>query len=146
MTYKIWSEGPHVSNACNPAWLHNLIAVPTKIKISRRKPKEIVHRSYIHFEEETFIYDIECIPFHVIEVFDDNDHRYWAYNNLLSNFVNTHAPMKKGSPLNLVHHKWIVSLEKPCIQSACLTISTGVIKLTTNYLKILKGKETSLSI
>ncbi len=55
-----------------------------------------MYRSYKHFKEEKFIYDIECITFHVIEVFDDNDDRYWAYNNLLYNVVNTHVPMKKS--------------------------------------------------
>ncbi len=47
---------------CGLSYRHNLIAVKTKIQISRRKHKEIVYRSYKHFEEEKFIYDIECIP------------------------------------------------------------------------------------
>ncbi len=87
--------GKSLNYNCSLSDWHNLIAVPTKIQISRRQPKEIVYRSYKHFEEEKFIYDIECIPFHVIEVFNDNDDRYWAHNNILLNVVNTHAPIKK---------------------------------------------------
>ncbi len=69
---------------CDLSDWHNLIGVPTKIQISRRKPKEIVYRSYKHFEEEKFIYDIECIPFHVKVVFDDNDniYIYWHPSNV----------------------------------------------------------------
>ncbi len=35
------------------------------------------------------------IPFHVTEVFDDNDDRYGAYSNLLSNVINVYSPIKK---------------------------------------------------
>ncbi len=37
--------------------------------------------------------DIEMIQFHVTEIFNDNDDRYWTYCNLLSNGVN--APITK---------------------------------------------------
>ncbi len=69
------------------------IAVCTKI--AKRKPKKVIYRTYKNFDEVKFVKDIEMIPFHVTEVFDDNDDRYWEYSNLLLNFINVHAPVKK---------------------------------------------------
>ncbi len=81
---------------CGLSDWHNMIAVCTKITIAKRKPKEVIYRSYKNFDEVKFVKDIEMIPFHVTEVFDDNDDRYWAYSNLLSNGINVHAPIKNG--------------------------------------------------
>ncbi len=72
----------------------HMVAVCTTITIANRKPTEVIYRSYKIFDEVKFQKDIEMIPFHVTEIFDDNDDRYWAYTYLLSNGVNTHAPIK----------------------------------------------------
>ncbi len=87
--------GQMLNYNCGLSDWHNMITVCTKITIAKRKPKEVIYRSYKNFDEVKFMKDIEMIPFHVTEVFDDNDDRYWAYNNLLSNVITVHAPIKK---------------------------------------------------
>ena len=38
---------------------------------------------------------MQCVPFHIVHVFDDIDDVYWAYEYMLSEVVNSHAPMRR---------------------------------------------------
>ncbi len=86
-----------------------MIVVCTKITTAKRKPKEVIYGGYKKFDELKFVKDIEMIPFHVTEVFGDNDDRYWAYSNLLSNVINVYAPIRKVIITQPDAPKWTVS-------------------------------------
>ena len=74
---------------------HHLIAVITKKHVPKKTIEPVTYRSYKHFNEEDYIADIERIPFHICNVFDDDDDVQWAYHKLLLDVIDEHAPMKK---------------------------------------------------
>ena len=55
----------------------------------------ITYRSYKHFDENSFKYDLSYAPFHVSEIVDDIDDIYWFTENLISGVINDHAPFKR---------------------------------------------------
>ena len=58
------------------------------------KPKTITYRSYKTFDENEFNKDLSETPFHVGAVFDDVEDKLWFFQKLLTDVVNTHAPIK----------------------------------------------------
>ena len=62
---------------------------------SRYEKRHITYRSYRHFNEDTFLNDLECTPFQVSQIFDDIDDQLWFHNKLFDNIINKHAPLKK---------------------------------------------------
>ena len=80
---------------------HSLVCIATKLHIPTLKLKTFQYRSYKTFNNESFLYDLSVIPFHITEIFDDVDDSYWAWNELTMQVVNEHAPIKtktmKGS-------------------------------------------------
>ena len=78
---------------------HNLIGFSTKIKIPKKSQREIVYRSYKHFSEAAFKSDVENAPYHVADIFDELDDKYWFHERLLFNITNEHAPLKKRKPV-----------------------------------------------
>ena len=86
--------GPLLNWNCGLSDWHNLIVISTKLKMPRPSKSVITYRSYKKFNTENFSRDISYIPFHVLDVFDDIDDKYWMYNALLLNVVDEHAPVK----------------------------------------------------
>ena len=80
---------------CGLSDYHNLIACCTKIHVPRSKPKVVYYRSYKNFNETSFKEDISRIPFHIIDVFENTDDKYWAFNCMTEEIINSHAPLKK---------------------------------------------------
>ena len=74
---------------------HNLVGCVTKINLPRVAPKTIVYRSYKDFDNDAFTKDMSYAPFHVNEIFDDVNDKYWFVSKLCSDVINKHAPMKK---------------------------------------------------
>ena len=73
---------------------HNLVGVATRLNKPKSEPSKIVYRSFKHFSEEKYLQDLEMVPFHIADVFDDIDDVMWAHNALFANIVNEHAPLK----------------------------------------------------
>ena len=73
---------------------HNLIAVATRLNVSRNNKRKFKYRSYKNFDKAAFQYDLSVAPFHVCCLFDEPDDALWAHNNLLSPILNEHAPLK----------------------------------------------------
>ena len=80
---------------CSLSDFHNLTCVATKLHKQRVSPKTIYYRSYKKFDDETFINDVQNIPFSVCDVFDDVDDRLWSFNKLFSDVIDKNAPIKK---------------------------------------------------
>ena len=61
-----------------------------------------------NFHEDAFRADIERIPFHVSNVFDDIDDIYWAHSQMYQSVLNEHAPLKT---------KWVRNEQVPYMNS-----------------------------
>ena len=79
---------------CSLSDFHNLTCVVTKLQRPPIPPRKIYYRSYRKFEERIFINDLDCIPTSVCDVFDDPDDKLWCYTKLVSNVVDSNAPIK----------------------------------------------------
>ena len=61
-----------------------------------------------NFHEDAFRADIERMPFHVSNVFDDIDDIYWAHSQMYQSVLNEHAPLKT---------KWVRNEQVPYMNS-----------------------------
>jgi hypothetical protein len=73
---------------------HNLVGCISKLQMPPQEPTKLRYRSYKHFNDELFKKDVSNLPFHVADVFDDIDDKYWFQSNLLKNLIDYHAPIK----------------------------------------------------
>ena len=73
---------------------HYMTCTATKFNIPKLKPITFKYRSYKYFDETSFLNDLERIPYYIIDVFDDINDSYWAWNKLTMDVIDEHAPMK----------------------------------------------------
>ena len=73
---------------------HNIVCTSTKFHIQKLKPVTIQYRSYKNFNEDLFKHDLDRIPYHVSDIFDDVNDIYWFWNKLTLDVINEHAPSK----------------------------------------------------
>ena len=83
---------------CGLSDCHNMIAVCFKENCISNKRHKVTFRSYKSFDEASFTQDLHRVPFQVATVFDDADDCYWAYETLLMDIVDEHAPKKQKYP------------------------------------------------
>ena len=101
---------------------HHLVGFSTKLQIPRSDKSIISYRSYKHFDELSFKNDMQTIPYHVGEVFDDIDDSYWFTQKPISSVIDKHAPMKRRkaiktrSPVPFMNSQ----LRKSCHRKAML--------------------------
>ena len=74
--------------------VHNIVGAATKRFSPSQKPNKIDYRSFKHFTNVDFLYDMSCAPFHVADIFDDVDDMTWYTSTLISDIVDHHAPIK----------------------------------------------------
>ena len=74
---------------------HNCIGIASKMFAPIQIKRKVLYRSMRNFNEDSFKQDLNYIPFHVSEIFDDIDDKYWAHNLLLNNVIDCHAPLKR---------------------------------------------------
>jgi len=84
----------HINTCVGISDFHNLICAATKMYAPKNHKRKIIYRSYKKFSEEAFVKDLSYIPFGICNVFDDVDDAMWAYNVLLNDVVDVHAPVK----------------------------------------------------
>lgn len=73
---------------------HNLVCMSMKLKTPRSRYAYITTRSYKHYDTDKFLSDLECVPFHMVEFFNDFDDQVYAFNCLFLKALNDHAPIK----------------------------------------------------
>ena len=73
---------------------HSMICFASKVKLERCKMKTITYRCYKQFDCQQYSNDLSMIPFHVKDIFDDLDDKYWCYESLIKEVINSHAPLK----------------------------------------------------
>ena len=62
------------------------------------KRQKVTFRSYKNFCEADFVRDLQRAPLHIAGIFDDIDDSYWAYETLVREIVDAHAPQKQKYP------------------------------------------------
>ena len=71
-----------------------MVGCVTRLHMPRQMPHKITYRTYKKFDNSVFKQEIQQIPFHVCDIFDDIDDQSWAYNKLVCNVLDEHAPIK----------------------------------------------------
>ncbi|KXJ08855.1 hypothetical protein AC249_AIPGENE14729 [Exaiptasia diaphana] len=65
-----------------------------KLKTPKEKPRYITARNYKTYNSKNFNNDIDNVPFHITEIFDEIDDKLNAYNLLFTQVLDVHAPVK----------------------------------------------------
>ena len=74
--------------------VHNIIGASIKRFAPSQKPRKISYRSFNHFNDSDFLYDMSSAPFHVAEIFDEVVDMAWYTSTLITDVVDFHAPVK----------------------------------------------------
>ena len=74
---------------------HHLVGFATKITVPKTGNAFVTYRSYKKFNEAEFRQDFANVPYQVSEIFDDIEDKYWFYETLTNEIINSHAPLKK---------------------------------------------------
>ena len=74
---------------------HNLVCLRLKLKAPRPRPSYVTTRSYKHYDVNNFLRDLNSVPFHMIDFFDDFEDRVHAFDSLFLDVLNDHAPIKQ---------------------------------------------------
>ena len=69
---------------------HCLVAVTLNLKAS-----SVFTRSYKNYSSGLFRGDLMCVPFHLVNIFDDLDDQVEVFNNLFLDTLNEHAQIKR---------------------------------------------------
>ena len=85
---------------CGLSDCHTMVATTFKENSISNKRHKITFRRYKNFQEADFIRDLNQAPFHISALFDDANDCYWAYEILLMDIVDEHAPRKQKYPKN----------------------------------------------
>ena len=73
---------------------HNLVCAATKLHKPHEVARQITYRWFKKFDEVLYTKDLESAPLHVSGIFDDVDDQLWFHNALLTNVIDSHAPLK----------------------------------------------------
>ena len=74
---------------------HDLVYATLKSKKERQKPVYVNARSFLQYNSNSFLQDMSYAPWSVINVFDDIDDKLNAFNLILNNILDLHAPIKR---------------------------------------------------
>ena len=83
---------------CGLSDWHHMIATVFKENSSSNKRQKVTFRSYKNFCEADFVHDLQRAPLHIAGIFDDVNDSYWAYETLVREIVDEHAPQKQKYP------------------------------------------------
>ena len=59
---------------------HCLVAVTLKLKAPKPRPSYSFTRSYKNYNPELFLSDLKCVPFHIVDIFDDSMYSISMYS------------------------------------------------------------------
>jgi hypothetical protein len=85
----------NVNNAVSDC--HNLVCGVTRVNAPKFVPRKIMYRSFRNFDNVQYVNDLKLVPFHVCSLFDDPDDQMWSYNKLITEVIDSHAPLKQKS-------------------------------------------------
>ena len=73
---------------------HLPICLQIKCAVPSPPPSLVTHRSSRHFSKSSFEDDLSCVPWSIIDVFDDPDDKVEAFDFLFTDVLDCHAPLK----------------------------------------------------
>ena len=73
---------------------HHLVGFAMKITVPKTRNSFVTYRSYKKFNESEFKWDVANAPYHVSDIFDNIEDKFWFYETLTCD-INSHAPLKK---------------------------------------------------
>ena len=74
---------------------HSLVYCVVKSGVKKAPPRTIEYRSYKSFNANTFIQDLNNVPWHVVESESDIDSAVLIWNKLFCDIADAHAPVKR---------------------------------------------------
>ena len=81
---------------------HDIIFADLRLKASRPKVTYVKTRSFKNYNPDVFQYDMSFAPWSVLEIFDDVDDKSHAFDLLLNEILDHHAPIRsikvRGKP------------------------------------------------
>ena len=74
---------------------HNLTGIVSRAYAPKSQKRMIKYRSMKKFKTEEYMRDMNFVPFHVCDIFDDVDDIVWAHGQLVTSVIDSHAPLKQ---------------------------------------------------
>ena len=89
---------------------HSLVFTILRLSAPRLQSRKIYARSYKNFNPNIFLEDLQNVPFHVMDVFDDVEDKLFAFESLYLDIINEQAPIKKfhvrGNQVPFMTEQW----------------------------------------
>ena len=58
---------------------------------------KMTNRSFKELDRDAYMHDLQRIPFHVPNVFEDINDVYWAHDKMFREVVDEHIPIKQNN-------------------------------------------------
>ena len=89
---------------------HSLVYTILRSSAPRARSRKICFHSLKNFSQENFVRDMQFVPFHIINLFDELDDKVYAFEQLFLGVINEHAPMKqtmiRGNQVPYMTKQW----------------------------------------
>ena len=79
---------------------HSLVFCILKVGVTKAKPRIIEFRSYKSYNANTFIEDLNNVPWHVVQNEDNVDDAVLTWNKLFLEVADSHAPIETSCERN----------------------------------------------
>ena len=76
---------------------HLPICLQIKCAVPCPPPTRVTHHSFKHFSKSSFEDDLSCVPWSILDVYDNPDDKGEAFNFLFTNVLDCHAPLQTVS-------------------------------------------------
>ena len=74
---------------------HSLVYTILRSSAPRTRSRKICFRSLKNFSRENFVHDMQIVPFHIIDLFDELDDKLYAFEQLFLSVLSEHSPIKQ---------------------------------------------------
>ena len=89
---------------------HSLVYTILRLSVPRTRSRNICFHSLKNFSRENFVHDMQIVPFHIIDLFDELDDKLYAFEQLFLSVLNEHAPIKqtmiRGNQVPYMTEQW----------------------------------------
>ena len=74
---------------------HSVVYTILRSSAPGTRSRKICFRSLKNFSRENFVHDMQIVPFHITDLFDELDDKVYASELLFLGVLNEHAPIKR---------------------------------------------------
>ena len=89
---------------------HSLVYTILRSSAPRTRSRKICFCSLKNFSQENFVHDMQIVPFHIIDFFDELDDKLYAFEQLFLSVLNEHTPIKqtmiRGNQVPFMMEQW----------------------------------------